>query len=69
MNIQLDAGDLNIHTKDGDINMKAGGSINMEAGKEIRMKSLGYSAEVGESGWNEKVTGPNTKTGKPINLN
>ena len=69
MNIQLDAGDLNIHTKDGDINMKAGGSINMEAGKEIRMNSLGYSAEVGESGWNEKVTGPNTKTGKPINLN
>ena len=69
LNIQIDAGDLNIHTVDGDINMKSGRSINMTATKEIRIQSPGFAASVGEDGWRESVTGPNTKTGKPINLN
>jgi len=68
LNLQVDAGKINIHNVQGDINMKAGGSINMEAGGDIRMLSSGYSASV-SGDWNERVQGKNTKTGKPIDLN
>ena len=67
MNIQLDAGDLNIHAVDGNINMKAERAINMETAV-VRMKTKFFEAEV-DGNWDEKVTGTNTKTGSTIDLN
>ena len=68
LNIQVDAGKINIHNVQGDINMKAGGSINLEAGAHIRMKSSAYATTV-SGDMLEQVQGKNTKTGKPIDLN
>ena len=67
LNIQLDAGDLNIHAVDGNINMKAERAINMETAV-VRMKTKFFEAEV-DGNWDEKVTGTNTKTGSTIDLN
>ena len=68
LNLQVDAGKINIHNVQGDINMKAGGSINLEAGAHIRMKSTDYATTV-SGDMNEEVQGKNRKTGKPIDLN
>ena len=68
LNLQVDAGKINIHNVQGDINMKAGGSINLEAGAHIRMKSTDYATTVAGD-MNEEVQGKNRKTGKPIDLN
>ena len=68
VNIQVNKGDVNVHTADGNINMKSGRAINMEADLGIRMKAKFFSAEI-QGTWDEKVTGTNTKTGKTINLN
>ena len=68
LNLQVDAGKINIHNVQGDINMKAGGSINLEAGAHIRMKATDYATTV-SGDMNEEVQGKNRKTGKPIDLN
>ena len=68
LNLQVDAGKINIHNVQGDINMKAGGSINFEAGAHIRMKATDYATTV-SGDMNEEVQGKNRKTGKPIDLN
>lgn len=68
VNIQVNKGDVNVHTADGNINMKSGKNIHMEADLGVRMKAKFFSAEI-QGTWDEKVTGTNTKTGKTINLN
>ena len=68
VNIQVDKGEVNVHAADGNINMKSGRSINMEADLGVRIKAKFFSAQV-DGSWEEKVTGTNTKTGNPINLN
>jgi len=68
VNIQVNKGDVNVHTTDGNINMKSGRSIHMEADLGVRMKAKYFSAEI-DGTWDEKVTGNNTKTGKRIDLN
>ena len=68
VNIQVDKGEVNVHAADGNINMKSGRSINMEADLGVRIKAKFFSAQV-DGSWEEKVTGSNTKTGNPINLN
>ena len=68
LNLQVDAGKINIHNVQGDINMKAGGSINMEAGAHIRMTSQAKNVTV-HGDMLEQVEGENKKTGAPINLN
>ena len=68
VNIQVDKGDVNVVTTDGDINLKSGKNINIEAAQALRLKSNTLEAEV-DGTWTEKVTGTNTKTGKTINLN
>ena len=68
VNIQVDKGDVNVVTTQGDINLKSGKDVNIEAAQALRLKSNTLEAEV-DGTWTEKVTGTNTKTGKTINLN
>jgi len=65
VNIQVNKGDVNVVTSDGDINMKSGKDINIEATNAIRLKSTTFDAEV-QGAWNERVEGDNTKTGKDV---
>ena len=65
VNIQVNKGDVNVVTSDGDINMKSGKDINIEATNAIRLKSTTFDAEV-QGAWNERVEGDNTKTGKAV---
>ena len=67
VNIQVDKGDVNVVTSDGDINIKSGKDINIEAAQAIRMQSTTFDAEV-QGAWTEKVEGNNTKTGKDITI-
>jgi hypothetical protein len=67
VNIQVDKGNVNVVTSDGDINLKSGKDINIEAAQAIRMQSTTFDAEV-QGAWTEKVEGNNTKTGKDITI-
>jgi hypothetical protein len=67
VNIQVDKGDVNVVTTDGDINIKSGKDINIEATNAIRMQSTTFDAEI-QGAWNEQVEGDNTKTGKDITI-
>ena len=71
--IQVDKGDINLIAGkgggEGNINLKAAGTIALEAGDGVHMKSMKFKAEIGSEGWEEIVTGTNTKTGSTINLN
>ena len=67
VNIQVDKGDVNVVTADGDINMKSGKDINIEATNAFRVKATSFDAEI-QGAWNEKVEGDNTKTGKDITI-
>ena len=67
VNIQVDKGDVNVVTTDGDINLKSGKDINIEATNALRVKSTTFDAEV-QGAWTEKVEGDNTKTGKDISI-
>ena len=67
VNIQVDKGDVNVVTTDGDINIKSGKDINIEATNAIRMQSTTFDAEI-QGAWNEQVEGNNTKTGKDITI-
>ena len=68
VNIQVNKGDVNVVTTQGNINLKSGKNIHMDATQGIYMKASEFNAEV-SGAWTEKVTGANTKTGKTINLN
>jgi len=67
VNIQVDKGNVNVVTSDGDINLKSGKDINIDAAQAIRMQSTTFDAEV-QGAWTEKVEGNNTKTGKDITI-
>ena len=68
VNIQVNKGDVNVHTADGNINMKSGKNIHMEAAQGVFMKANHFSAEI-DTFWLEKVSGTNRKTGSKIDLN
>ena len=68
VNIQVNKGDVNVVTTQGNINLKSGKNIHMDATQGIYMKASEFNAEV-SGAWTEKVQGANTKTGKTINLN
>ena len=52
VNIQVDKGDVNIVTTDGDINMKSGKDIVLDAAQGVRIKSKTFDAEMSGE-WNE----------------
>ena len=68
VNIQVNKGDVNLVTSDGNINMKSAKNIQMDAAQGVYIKAGTFSAEI-DGFWLEKVVGNNTKTGKKINLN
>ena len=68
VNIQVNKGDVNVHTADGNINMKSGKNIHMDAAQGIFMKADSFDGEITKT-WTEKVQGLNTKTGSQIRLN
>ena len=67
VNIQVDKGNINLVTNQGEINMKAE-DMNIDVTKDFRVKAQSVNFEVNGS-YKEIVTGSNTKTGDPINLN
>ena len=52
VNIQVNKGDVNVVTSDGDINLKSGRDINIEATQAIRMQARTMDAEF-SADWNE----------------
>ena len=67
VNIQVDKGNVNLIATQGEINMKAE-DMNIDITKDFRVKAQSVNFEVNGS-LKEVVTGSNTKTGNPINLN
>ena len=67
VNIQVDKGNVNLIATQGEINMKAE-DMNIDVTKDFRVKAQSVNFEVNGS-YKEIVTGSNTKTGAPINLN
>ena len=67
VNIQVDKGNVNLIATQGEINMKAE-DMNIDITKDFRVKAQSVNFEVNGS-LKEVVTGTNTKTGNPINLN
>ena len=68
VNVQVNKGNINLVTTEGDINLKSGQDVNIEAAQAVRVKSNTLDAEVTQT-WTERVQGVNTKTGSKINLN
>ena len=68
VNVQVNKGNINLVTTEGDINLKSGHDVNIEAAQAVRVKSNTLDAEVTQT-WTERVQGVNTKTGSKINLN
>jgi hypothetical protein len=75
VNIQVNKGDVNVHTVEGNINMKSGKDIRLDAAGDIRMTAQSFGADIAGN-WTEIVGGVNRKTGseidmdaEPINLN
>ena len=52
VNIQVDKGDVNVVTSQGNINLKSGKNIHMDAAQGIYMKSASVDAEI-NGDWNE----------------
>ena len=67
VNVQVDKGNINLVATQGEINMKAE-DMNIDITKDFRVKAQSVNFEVNGS-LKEVVTGTNTKTGNPINLN
>ena len=75
VNIQVNKGDVNMVTSEGNINLKSGRNIHIEATQGIYLRASSLDAEI-NGPWTENVTGVNRKTGSeidmdadPINLN
>ena len=67
VNVQVDKGDINLITTQGNINMKAE-NMNVDITRDFRVKAQSVNFQV-DGSYKEIVTGSNTKTGDPINLN
>ena len=67
VNIQVDKGDVNVVSRQGDINMKAE-NMNLDITETFGVKCRNMNVEVNGI-LKERVLRENSKTGKPINLN
>ena len=67
VNIQVDKGDVNVVSRQGDINMKAE-NMNIDVTETFGVKCRNMNIEV-NGRLKERVLRENSKTGKPINLN
>ena len=63
VNIQVDKGDVNVVTTQGDINLKSGKNIHMDATQGIYMKAASVDAEI-SGDWNESTKNKTESTGQ-----
>ena len=69
INIQVDDGDVNIHTIQGKINMNAGGDYNLNVGGNYTVQVAGNTTETIEGSKTSNTTGAVTHRGSTIDLN
>jgi hypothetical protein len=69
INIQVDSGDVNIHTIQGRINMNAGGDYNLKVGGNYNIHVAGNTIETIEGTKTSNTTGAVTHRGSTIDLN
>ena len=69
INIQVDDGDVNIHTIQGRINMNAGGDYNLKVGGNYTVEVAGNTLETIEGTKTSNTTGAVTHRGSTIDLN
>ena len=69
INIQVDDGDVNIHTIQGKINMNAGGDYNLNVGGNYTVQVAGNTLETIEGTKTSNTTGAVTHRGSTIDLN
>ena len=69
INIQVDSGDVNIHTIQGRINMNAGGDYNLKVGGNYNIHVAGNTLETIEGTKTSNTTGAVTHRGSTIDLN
>jgi hypothetical protein len=63
VNIQVDKGDVNVVTTQGNINLKSGKNIHMDATQGIYMKAASVDAEI-SGDWNETTKNKTESTGQ-----
>ena len=63
VNIQVDKGDVNVVTTQGNINLKSGKNIHMDATQGIYMKAASVDAEI-SGDWNESTKNKTESTGQ-----
>ena len=69
INIQVDDGDVNIHTVKGKINMNAGGDYNLKVGGNYTVSVAGNTTETIEGTKTSNTTGAVIHRGATIDLN
>ena len=69
INIQVDDGDVNIHTIQGKINMNAGGDYNLKVGGNYTVEVAGNTSETIEGTKTSNTTGAVIHRGSTIDLN
>ena len=69
INIQVDDGDVNIHTVQGKINMNAGGDYNLKVGGNMNVVVEGSISETVEGNKTSNTTGAVVHRGSTIDLN
>ena len=69
INIQVDSGDVNIHTIEGKINMNAGGDYNLKVGGNYTVSVAGNTTETIEGTKTSNTTGAVIHRGSTIDLN
>ena len=69
INIQVDDGDVNIHTVKGKINMNAGGDYNLKVGGNYTVEVAGNTLETIEGTKTSNTTGAVIHRGSTIDLN
>ena len=69
INIQVDSGDVNIHTISGKINMNAGGDYNLKVGGNMNVVVDGNISETVEGSKTSNTTGAVIHRGSTIDLN
>ena len=69
INIQVDSGDVNVHTVTGKINMNAGGDYNLKVGGNMNVVVEGSISETVEGNKTSNTTGAVVHRGSTIDLN
>jgi len=69
INIQVDSGDVNVHTVTGKINMNSGGDYNLKVGGNMNVVVEGSISETVEGNKTSNTTGAVVHRGSTIDLN